>query len=201
MSDIRNVRLGLASDGFNPFGLMSTNYSVWPVVLIPYNMPPWMCMKTPNFIISLIIPGPGQPENNMDVYLQPLIDELKHLWDVGVCTYDAYGKCNFNMRASLLWTINDFPAYANLSGWSTKGKLTCPCYNKDTWSCRLKNGFKISFMRNRRFLDPGHRWHKDKKSFDGIIKTRSAPKVLSGDEILEQLKVCDNVVFGKHKKK
>ncbi|KAK8945201.1 hypothetical protein KSP39_PZI007967 [Platanthera zijinensis] len=37
--DPRNVRLGLATDGFNPFGNMSTSYSMWPVVLTPYNMP------------------------------------------------------------------------------------------------------------------------------------------------------------------
>ena len=36
----RNVRLGLASDGFNPFGNMSTSYSMWLVVLMPYNLPP-----------------------------------------------------------------------------------------------------------------------------------------------------------------
>ncbi|RVW72866.1 hypothetical protein CK203_057205 [Vitis vinifera] len=29
----RNVRLGLASDGFNPFGNMSISYSMWPVFL------------------------------------------------------------------------------------------------------------------------------------------------------------------------
>ncbi|XP_070019575.1 uncharacterized protein [Nicotiana sylvestris] len=39
-SDPRNVRLGLASDGFNPFETMSTNYSIWPVILVPYNLPP-----------------------------------------------------------------------------------------------------------------------------------------------------------------
>ncbi|XP_052181001.1 uncharacterized protein LOC127794134 [Diospyros lotus] len=39
-SDPRNVRLGLASDGFNPFGTLSTNYSIWPMILIPYNLPP-----------------------------------------------------------------------------------------------------------------------------------------------------------------
>ncbi|KAL4278899.1 hypothetical protein GQ457_03G021490 [Hibiscus cannabinus] len=38
--DPRNVRLGLASDGFNPFGNMSTSYSMWPVILLPYNLPP-----------------------------------------------------------------------------------------------------------------------------------------------------------------
>ena len=39
----RNVRLALATDGFNPFGTMSNSYSMWPVVLVPYNMPPWKC--------------------------------------------------------------------------------------------------------------------------------------------------------------
>ena len=38
-SEPRNVRLGLASDGFNPFGSFNQHYSVWPVVLIPYNLP------------------------------------------------------------------------------------------------------------------------------------------------------------------
>ena len=28
----RNVRLGLAADGFNPFGNMSVSYSMWPIV-------------------------------------------------------------------------------------------------------------------------------------------------------------------------
>ena len=41
----RNVRLGLATDGFNPFGNMSNSYSMWPVILVPYNLPPWKCMK------------------------------------------------------------------------------------------------------------------------------------------------------------
>lgn len=59
--DPRNVRLGLASDGFNPFGNMSTSYSMWPVVLIPYNLPPWKCMKDPFFMMSLLIPGPRAP--------------------------------------------------------------------------------------------------------------------------------------------
>ena len=29
----RNVRLGLAADGFNPFGNKSTTHSTWPVIL------------------------------------------------------------------------------------------------------------------------------------------------------------------------
>jgi hypothetical protein len=39
-SDPRNVRLGLASNGFNPFGNMSSSHSTWPEMLVPYNLPP-----------------------------------------------------------------------------------------------------------------------------------------------------------------
>ncbi|TYK04847.1 uncharacterized protein E5676_scaffold143G00290 [Cucumis melo var. makuwa] len=82
-SDPRNVRLGLASDGFNPFGQMSTSYSMWLVVLLPYNLSPWKCMKETNFFMSLLIPSPKSFGREIDVYLQPLIEELKELWSIG----------------------------------------------------------------------------------------------------------------------
>ncbi|XP_004514322.1 uncharacterized protein [Cicer arietinum] len=107
--DSRNIRLGLSSDGFNPFRTMNVSHSTWPVLLVPYNFPPWCCMKAEYSMLSLLIPGPQSPGNNIDVYLQPLIEELKVLWDLGVETYDASLKQTFQMRASLLWTISDFP--------------------------------------------------------------------------------------------
>ncbi|GJW85274.1 tetratricopeptide-like helical domain, DYW domain protein [Tanacetum coccineum] len=116
--DPRSVRLSLASDGFNPFGTKSTSHSTWSVLLIPYNLPPWICMKRQSFILSSIIPGEKAPGNDIDVYLKPLIKELQLLWK-GVDAYDAFSKQHFKIKASLMWTINDFPAYANLSGWST----------------------------------------------------------------------------------
>ena len=46
--DPRGVRLGLAADGFQPFNNFGgTSHSIWPVVLTPYNLPPWLCMKPP----------------------------------------------------------------------------------------------------------------------------------------------------------
>ncbi|KAL5573977.1 hypothetical protein UlMin_023574 [Ulmus minor] len=62
--DVRNVRLGLAADGFNPFGNMSLSYSMWPVVLTTYNLPPWICMKAEYLMLSLLIPGPQSPVND-----------------------------------------------------------------------------------------------------------------------------------------
>lgn len=46
-SDPKNVWLGLATNGFNTFGNMNLSYSVWTVVLFPYNLLPWMCIKEP----------------------------------------------------------------------------------------------------------------------------------------------------------
>ncbi|XP_021811122.1 uncharacterized protein LOC110754366 [Prunus avium] len=77
----RNIRLGLATDGFNPFGNMSLSYSMWPVIVVPYNLPPWMCMKAQYSMMTLLIPGPKAPSKDIDVYLRPLVDELKELWE------------------------------------------------------------------------------------------------------------------------
>ena len=147
--DPRNVRLGLASDGFNPFGVLNVTYTTWPVILIPYNLPPWLCLKQSFWMMSMLIPGPKSLGNNIDVCLQPLIDELKDLWLKGVQTWDAKVKKNFTLRAVLLWTINDFPAYGMLSGWSTKGKFACPYCNKDIDYLWLKYGSKHCYMGNR----------------------------------------------------
>ncbi|XP_040361753.1 uncharacterized protein LOC121049185 [Rosa chinensis] len=186
--DPRNVRLGLATDGFNPFGNMSLSYSMWPVVVVPYNLPPWMCMKKAFSMLTLLIPGPISPGRDIDVYLRPLIDELKELWDHGAKTYDKMAESDFNMRAAVMWTINDFPTYANLSGWSTKGYLACPVCNKDTASHRLKN--KIGYGVHRRFLPMHHSWRKDtsKKTFTGKREMRKPPVKLSGKDILKQLR-------------
>ncbi|KAI5337662.1 hypothetical protein L3X38_016933 [Prunus dulcis] len=79
----RNLRLALSSDGFNPHSSLSSSYSCWPVILVTYNLPPWLCMKRKFMMLTLLISGPKQPGNDIDVYLEPLIDDLKSLW-VGI---------------------------------------------------------------------------------------------------------------------
>ena len=137
-SDHRNVRLGLCADGFSPFGYSAKFYSIWLVILTVYNLPPWMCMTRPFMFLTLLIPGKDGPGQNIDVYLRPLIDDLKLLWSEGVETWDVSLRRNFYMRACLLWTINDFPAYGILSGWSTHGRLACPYCMENTKAFRLQ---------------------------------------------------------------
>ncbi|GJT71555.1 reverse transcriptase domain-containing protein [Tanacetum coccineum] len=129
----RNVRLGLAADGFNPFGNLSQSYNTWQVILTTYNLPPWLCMKESSFMLTLLIPDPKSPGKDIDVYLRPLIDNLKDLWaKPGVETIDVAIGLKFNMRAMVLWTINDLPARSSLSGWSGKGYRACPKCIEDT---------------------------------------------------------------------
>lgn len=129
---------------------MSVVHSTWPVVLVPYKLPPWMCMKQPYFMLSLLIPGPSAPGNNIDIYLQPLIADLKDLWEVGVETYDASTKQNFQLRAALQWTISDFPGYATLSGWSTKG-ICMPSVPQIYTFTMVKKWKKYCYMGHRKF--------------------------------------------------
>ena len=67
-------------DGVNPYSIQNINYFVWPVAVINNNIPPWLFVKNEYLMLALIVTGRRQVKN-MDVYLQPLVDELKELWE------------------------------------------------------------------------------------------------------------------------
>ena len=79
VSDPCNIRLDLATDEFNPFSNLSASYSMWPVMLVIYNVSLWKCMKESFIFMSLLILGPKISGNEIDVYLQSLINDLKEL--------------------------------------------------------------------------------------------------------------------------
>lgn len=191
----RNVRLALAADGFNPFGNLTHPHSTWPVILTTYNKPPWLCMKETSFMLTLLIPGPKSPGKDMDVFLRPLVDELKMLWDEGVQVRDAATNTVFTMRAALLWTINDFPARSSLSGWSGQGYKACPTCNEDTSSCRVKG--KIVYVGHRRFLPTKHHW-RSSPLFNGKSERRDPPRRFNPAIVLRQLASIQIRKPGKH---
>lgn len=84
--------MGIASDGFNPFDKTSNSYNMWLVILMPDNLLSWKIMKEPFLILSLLILGPRAWGKDIDIYLWPLVDELKELWKNDVDTYDASTK-------------------------------------------------------------------------------------------------------------
>ena len=100
----------------NPFDNLSTSHSSWPVLLMIYNLPPWLCVKRKYIMFCMMIAGPRQPGNDIDVYLTPLIKDLRKLWLDGVDVYDGNVEQTFRLHAMIFCTINDFLAYGNLSG-------------------------------------------------------------------------------------
>ncbi|GFP99843.1 mitochondrial pyruvate carrier 3 [Phtheirospermum japonicum] len=187
--ETRNVRLGLCTDGFQPFGSFGKQYSSWPVIVTPYNLPPWMCMKEQYMFLSVLVPGPQNPKDKLDVFLQALIEELKQLWSEGAVSYDVSKKQNFQMRAALMWTISDFPAYSMLSGWSTSGRMACPyCMERSDAFTLIKSMKQSWFDNHRKFLECDHRLRKDKKYFRKNRKVEALPPhVRSGTEILAEI--------------
>ncbi|GJY50506.1 transposon protein [Tanacetum coccineum] len=118
----KHTDLDLGSDELIQSKCLSSRHSTWPVLLCIYNLPPWLCMKRKYIMMSLLIQGPKQPGNDIDVYLRPLIDDMIDLWEKGVEIYDAYKKERFQLFAMIYCTINDFPAYGTCSGSGTKGR-------------------------------------------------------------------------------
>jgi hypothetical protein len=94
-SEPRNVRLGLATDGINPFGEKNNTWSTWPILVLNYNLPPWLFTNLFFLLLSLIIPGPDNlKSSNFDVYLAPVLEELAKLWKGvrGVDVLDTLGR-------------------------------------------------------------------------------------------------------------
>ena len=192
---ILEMRFALSTDGMYPFGNFSTTHNTCPVNLSIYNLPPWLCMKQKYIMLALLIQGPRQPDNGIDVYFAPLVEELKLLWIEGVQIYDAHLKENFTLRCMLFITINDYPAYGNTSGQAIKGANACvQCLDK-TSSYYLHAWKKMVDMQHRRFLPKCHPYRFMKKKFDNTIET-SAPPILKGKQSYDQLKHL-KFVYGK----
>ena len=151
---------------------------MWIVVLTAYNLPPWLCMKDLYLVLTLLILGPRAPNKDMNVFLQSLIDELKELW---VETWDVVNNSVFKMGATLLCTVNDFPAWSGWSGQCYKACLTC---NKGTPSLCVRG--KNVYFGYRRFLPMTHPMRSSRKSNEKAEK-RPPPKRFIIEDILRQI--------------
>jgi hypothetical protein len=142
--DGRSVRLDLSTGGFQPHSTDSSPYFCRLVFVMPYNLPPNICLKQGFIFLALIIPGPKERKKQMNVFMQPLFKELKKLWP-GVDAYDSHLKCRFNLRAAYLWSIHDYLAYDKFAGWCVHDRINCPVCMEDSDAFRLEHGRKVSF--------------------------------------------------------
>ena len=73
--------LMLNVDWMQPFE--HTTYSVGVMYLVLMNLPRHERFKRENVILVGLIPGPSEPQLNINTYLSPLVDELLILWSDG----------------------------------------------------------------------------------------------------------------------
>ena len=148
----------------------SLSHSTWPVLSLNYNLPPWLLKKRCFVMLTLIIPEKESvKEENIYVYLTPLIKELQRLWK-WVMTIDGsvlekasscegsiyFTNLNFNLRAILMWSIHDFPAYGLLAGQVMKGYRGCPPCGPHVSTRRSKSLWKNVYLRHCRYFAMHH---------------------------------------------
>ena len=137
-----------------------------------------MCIKDTIMFLTVLMLGPENPKVKLDVFLQPLIAELKYLWDVGVHAYDISLKQNFQLRAGLMWTISDFPAYSMVSGYTTARKLACLYCTIHSDAFYLSKSRKISWFDNHQnLLRRDHLYRRNRYRFckNTLVKKTAPP--------------------------
>jgi hypothetical protein len=195
-SESRNIRFVLSTDGMNPFGENRTVHSTWPVILAMYNLLTWLCYKRKYLMLSILIQGPKQAGIDIDVFLEPLMEDMTKLYNEGVHMWNHYQQKYFMLYAIIFVCIHDALRGFIVSG-QTKGKSgACPVCVDGTASVYLPSSRKMVYMRHRRFLLRKHKYRKMKNHFDNTVKKDSALKQYTGKLVFKMLKNIE-VIFGK----
>jgi hypothetical protein len=62
----------------------------------------------------MLILGPRQPDNDIDVFHEPLMEDMQKLWEEGVNMMDAFLKKEFTLKVIIFVTITDYPSLFSL---------------------------------------------------------------------------------------
>ncbi|RDX77067.1 hypothetical protein CR513_42866, partial [Mucuna pruriens] len=136
----RNLRISLITYGMNldlqPASLVVHEAQVYDVIYDDF--------------------GLRQLGNDIDVYLSPLVEDLRMLWDKDIDVFDEYNNQNCQMCVLLFCTTNDFSAYGNLFKYSVKGHKICPICEEGTSYHQLTHGRKTCYLKHRKFFKANH---------------------------------------------
>jgi hypothetical protein len=132
-------------------------------------------------MLTILVSGPKKPGDRIDIYLRPLVGDLKMLWKPGVP--------DVTMHAMLFTTINDNPAHRNLSGQSKRKGAACPHCLEDTYAIWLRHSKKYVFMGHHHFLGKKHPYRAMDYQFNGEKENRDALLHVTRDPV--HLKVKD----------
>ncbi len=177
-------------DGVNPFGNQSTTWSTWLILILNYNLPPWMTTKKFFLMLALLIPEKKSVKIcNIDVYMVPLLIKLQLLWS-GVDAWDItrlVGQQSFKMHGILMWAICDLLVYGLFLGQVTKGYKGCMACGPNTCSCHSQKLCKTTYVDHHRWLPLDHPYQRNARDFNGKYEKRLASNVMQGFQVLDHV--------------
>lgn len=115
-------------------------YAVGAMYLTIMNLPRTMRFKQENVILIGLIPGPKEPENDINDYLSPLVEELLQLWEGVEMSVHSFSE-KVRIRSALLCVACDIPACRKVCGFlGHSANLGCSkCLKRLPWGSGSKD--------------------------------------------------------------
>jgi hypothetical protein len=112
----------------NPFGENRTVHNTWLVILTMYNLSTWLCHERKYLMLSILIQGPKQAGININVFLEPLMEDMAKLWNEGVRMWDKYQQEYFTLYAIIFVCLHDAPGlYSIRANKREEWCMSCLC--------------------------------------------------------------------------
>jgi hypothetical protein len=139
-------------------------------------------------MMSGLIPRPQQPENDIDTYFSPMVEDLKELWyNDGVQVWDVHKREYFGLKAILFVTVSDSPAAHSLSQQGKKVGCGCPHCFRETDLQYLSESQKTLYMGHQHYIPMKHPFQSMNDQFNGNTEKRRPPPHLTGHEVYEMV--------------
>ena len=136
--------------------------------------PPHRVVHEEKYIhMSMLIQGPTQPGNDINLYLQLLKEELHTLWtELGVMTWEASTQEYFPMRAALITMVHNYLGYGYVMGQVCHSLFACVRCMDNTAHHQLKEpgSSKPVFMVHQSWLEMDDVWRRRGDLSDGTYE-------------------------------
>jgi hypothetical protein len=180
-SDPRDVALGISLDGVTYFSRNQRQHSVWPVILVNYNLPPKVRTHRDRILCYSVVPGTVK---NLDSYLIPLHEELSELAK-GTLTLDPWDEELFWQHVYLILGFGDYPGITKLTRMKGHNGLH-PCRFCEILGVRAEGGnvYYVPLYRLEGSIDPGN---LPMRSHDRFIQQGTAVLEVATNAAAERL--------------
>jgi hypothetical protein len=112
LSEPNNLALMLNKDFFQPYKHLK-GHSVGAIYCIIMNLPRAIRYKQENVLLIGLIPGPKEPDHDINSFLDPMVEELNQFWSGKSMSYSDGTKA---VGGALLCVACDIPAGRKVCG-------------------------------------------------------------------------------------